>query len=110
MRTPLLQRRGQRLADLGLGRLAPDHAVLNRDRAIDGIDRAAELDQRAGELDHAPVVFGDQRFRQFDPQTIRGKNGSIAAKIGVATQQSGAPVSGHELRQTAIYGCINARA
>jgi hypothetical protein len=52
-----------------LGRLARGHTVLDRDRALDGIDRAGELDEGAvaGELDDAPVVLGDQGFREVDP-------------------------------------------
>ena len=83
--------------------VAAGHAVLDFDRAGDGVDHAGELDQHAvaGQLDDAALVLGDPRVDQFLAARLeRGKRGGLvdahqpAVADHVGSQYGGKPSLG----------------
>ena len=64
--------------------IALNHAVLNLDRAAQGIDHAAELDDQpiAGALDHPAVVGGDRRVGEVAAQSAQACEHALLVRPG----------------------------
>ena len=73
--------------DAALGRqagVALGHAVLNLDRATDGVDHAAEFDEAAvaGALDDAAVMSGDGGIDEVAAEATKPRKSSVFVAPG----------------------------
>jgi len=83
--------------------VAPDHRLLDFDRAAHSVDRAAKFDDGAvaGPLDHAAVMGGDGRIDQIAAQGA--KPGERAVLVGAGEPAVADDIGGQDGRELSRF-------